>query len=147
MKRFVALASAAFLSAAGCAHGRDEAGTTSHLPPATSEAPFATTNAEPLHSFQERQPETMPLAHTPRIGVIRGKVLDVTANKIEVGGKPLAGPFAAVTMFVGPVTRVTLNGRKASFRELRPGMNVEASFTQERSTVIADHLDARTPGR
>ncbi len=135
------LAAVVLSLACGCAETHES----SNLPPHTANASPV---AEPGLQFQGlagRKPVTHGYESIPRIGVIAGQVVAVSSDKVEIVGRSLAGPPAEMTLFVGPITRVTIDGRTGHLGELRPGMDVRASYTQDRSTVIADSLDLRTP--
>lgn len=126
------------LAGAACASGptvREGA-----LPPSERTQPVAT-GGEPA-SFLEREPQTSARRSVPRIGTIRGEVVELARDRIEIIGRTLAGPPAELTLFVGGVTKVTIDGRAASFGQLQPGMDVKASYTQNHSTIIADKIAA-----
>lgn len=134
-----ALGALVFLSCASASGMR-----TSALPPSERTHTIARQSDQPA-AFAALQPQTTERRSVPRIGTIRGEVVGVTPNRIEIIGHALAGSTAKMTLFVGGVTQVTLDGRVARFGEIQPGMDVEASYTQERSTVIAGHIKAKSP--
>ncbi len=119
---------------------------TTSLPPTTEERdPGSGLASQQPQSLSELQPVSNGgLADVPRIGAIDGRIVAVAGDKLAVRGHAVAGDRADVSMFMGPVTRVTIDGKPARPNELRPGMDVRASYTQSYSTVIADHVDATT---
>jgi hypothetical protein len=58
-----------------------------------------------------------PASHEPRISAVSGNTITVTDDK------------SAKTITVSPLTEITLNGQKATFADLKPGMVVSLTLT------------------
>lgn len=141
MRSLALFAAVAGLVGLACAPRNPE---TTHLPPSANEPPPEQAFGPGPRAFSEEKPRIEAIQDVPRIGAINGRIVAVSADKLAVSGRPLAGDRADISMFMGPVTQVTIDGRPARVNQLRPGMEVRTSFTVDRSTVIADHVDART---
>ncbi|MHB8420833.1 MAG: hypothetical protein ACYDCL_22385 [Myxococcales bacterium] len=116
----------------------------SPLPPTVEQAPPSAGPSDEPYAFGKLRPHTEDLRSVPRIGAIHGRIVAIEGDKLAIAGRALAGDRADLSMFVGPVTEVTIDGRPARPTELRPGMDVRASYTEDRATVIADRVEART---
>ncbi len=117
------------------------------LPPHTAEKNPEAAPGQQFPPLVTRKPITQQLRSVPRIGVIDGRVVEIRADRIAIDGRSLAGDSAVMALFVGPITQITIDGHDGRLSDIRPGMDVRASYTEERSTVIADRIEARTPER
>ena len=70
---------------------------------------------------------TPPPSHVPTISAVSGNTITVTGEK------------SAKTVTVSPLTEITLNGQKATFADLKPGMTVSLTLSgpTQASRIVA----------